>query len=71
MPEVFFSHAAPPVVRRSRARWTVAGSFVLHAVLVVAILIAPVLGPPTLPPFTRPLVVVFADARPVPPAACD
>jgi protein TonB len=28
-----------------------------------------VLGPPTLPPFTRPLVVVFADARPVPPAA--
>jgi protein TonB len=67
MPEVFFSHAAPPKVRRSRARWTVAGSFVLHAVLVVAILIAPVLGQPTLPPFTRPMVVVFAETKPVPP----
>ena len=67
MPEVYFTHAAPPV-KRSRARWTVTGSFVLHAVLVVAILIAPVLGPPTLPPFTRPLVVVFAEPRPVPPA---
>jgi len=68
MPEVFSSHAAPPVVRRSRARWTVTGSFVLHAVLVVAILIMPVLGQPTLPPFTRPMVVVFAETLPVPPA---
>lgn len=67
MPEVFFSQAAPPVVRRSRARWTVTGSFVLHAVLVLAILIAPVLGQPTLPPFTRPMVVVFAETLPVPP----
>ena len=68
MPEVFFSQAAPPVVRRSRARWTVTGSFVLHAVLVLAILIAPVLGQPALPPFTRPMVVVFAETLPVPPA---
>jgi protein TonB len=68
MPEVFSSHAAPPVVRRSRARWTVTGSFILHAVLVVAILIAPVLGQPTLPPFTRPMLVVFAETKPVPPA---
>jgi protein TonB len=68
MPEVFLGQTAQPVVKRTRSRWTVTGSFVLHAVLVVAILIAPVLGPPTLPPFTRPLVVVFAEPRPVPPA---
>ena len=67
MPEVFFNRTAPPVVRRSRARWTVTGSFVLHAVLVLAILIAPVLGQPTLPPFSRPMVVVFAETLPVPP----
>ena len=66
MPEVCFTHAAPPTVRRSRARWTVTGSFVLHAVLVLAILIAPVLGQPTLPPFTRPMLVVFAETLPVP-----
>lgn len=53
---------------RSHARWTVTGSFALHAVLVVAILLAPVLGTPALPPFSRPMLVVFADARPVPPA---
>ncbi len=68
MPEVFAHHAAPPVVRRSRSKWTVTGSFVLHAVLVVAILLAPVRGTPALPPFSRPMLVVFAEAKPVPPA---
>ena len=67
MPEVFFTPAAPPAVRRSRARWTVTGSFVLHALLVLAILIAPALGQPPLPPFTRPMLVVFAETLPVPP----
>ena len=44
------------------------GSFLLHGVLVLTILIAPVLGSLALPPFTRPTYIVFADARPVPPA---
>lgn len=53
---------------RSRVRWTVTGSCVLHAVLVLAILIAPVLGQSTLPPLTRPLVILFAESVPVPKA---
>jgi protein TonB len=67
MPEVLLNQSSARPVVRSRARWTVTGSFVLHAVLVVTILVSPVLGSPALPPFTRPMMVVFADARPVPP----
>jgi protein TonB len=67
MPEVLLSQRAAHPVARSRAKWTVTGSVVLHAVLVVTILISPVLGSPALPPFTRPMTVVFADSRPVPP----
>jgi protein TonB len=53
---------------RSHARWTLTGSFVLHAVVVLAILIAPVLGQSALPPLTRPLVILFAESVPVPKA---
>ena len=68
MPEVFFRESTRRPARTSRARWTVMGSVLLHGVLVLTILIAPVLGSLALPPFTRPTFVVFADARPVPPA---
>ena len=59
--------APTPTRRRTRTRWTVAGSLVLHLAAVTAILILPAFGDLAIPPISRRLAVVLAESVPVPP----
>ena len=69
MPRELFSQTIPTVPGRSRSRWTILGSFVVHSIAVVFILVLPIVSGALVPDISRQIEkFVIARQLPAPPA---